>query len=329
MLRRYRVLRECLAYVVPVLRSAPRADVYYLHSFRQFPAVFLLCKRYGAHYVYDAHDFYPSIYEEKNQYFSFKRKLYGFLERSCIKRAAAVVTVCDGVAELQRERFGCDPIVVRNLHDPRSDRRPKASLREQLHLPAQAFLLVAVGRPKAGRATQEAIEAMRLCPREVHLAFVGNGYEDYSTDVREPDIAARVHFVSAVKPQEVVPFICGADAAPILYFAADDNYRNCLPNGFFQSIAAGIPILYPDLPEIRRIAEAHRLGLPIDPRSPDSIADAVNRLWNDREEWKRLRDNVLRAGTALSWENEERIIEDLLQRVLSNDDGQCPSGTTT
>lgn len=316
-LRRYRFIREWLKYVIPVIRHAPRADLYYLHSFRQFPAVYCLCKRHGASFIYDAHDFYPSVYDEHG--FPFKSRFYGFLERLCIKKAAAVVTVSEGVAELQNRRYGCRPIVIRNCHDARFDRRPAACLREQLRLSPKAFLLVAVGRPKVGRATQEAIDAMRLLPDDVHLAFLGNGYEHYPQKLRGIELEKRVHFLRAVKPHEVVPFISDADAAPILYFAASDAYLPSLPNGFFQSVAAGLPLLYPELPEMVRIAEQYNLGIPIDPRSPQSIADAVMILRNDRDELRRYRENATRARSALSWENEETILEDLLHQLLPAD----------
>ena len=43
---------------------------------------------------------------------------------------------------------------------------------------------------------------------------------------------------------------------------------------FFQPIAAGLPVLYPELPEIRRIAEQYELGVPIDPQR-----SCIHRLW--------------------------------------------------
>src|SRR5205807_7026093 len=40
------------------LKCTPRASLYLLHSPLQFPAIYLLSKRYRVPFIYDAHDFY-------------------------------------------------------------------------------------------------------------------------------------------------------------------------------------------------------------------------------------------------------------------------------
>ena len=110
------------------LRYLPRASLYYLHAPYYFPAVYLLCRIYRVAFIYDAHDFYNPPVEGHDAGLLVRRWIHPFLfrlERRCTNRAAAVVTVCHGVARLQEEAFGCQPRIVRNCHDYRLDRTPR------------------------------------------------------------------------------------------------------------------------------------------------------------------------------------------------------------
>jgi glycosyltransferase involved in cell wall biosynthesis len=306
------------------LKHIPRADLYYLHSPARFPAVYLLSKRYGVPFIYDAHDFYTRMVElnerasfESRLHYRFRRKV----ESLCVRRAAAVVTVSEGIAALQREAYGCESVVMRNVQDARLDQQPRASIRKALGLRPEDFLLVTVGQAKPGQALSEAFAAMRLLPERVHLAFLGKNYEPYLEEIRRTGLESRVHFVPPVLPYEVVPFIRDADAGLILYYPFSVNYVSCLPNGFFQTIAAELPLLYPELAEIKKIAARYEIGLPIDPQSPASIADAVTRLMENGFDMTRYKQNLFTASRELSWEKEEAILLDLISRTLTDKAG--------
>src|ERR1041385_4568880 len=262
-------------------RSTPRASLYVLHSPLQFPAVYFLTKKYKAPFIYDAHDFYGRI-EESDEGIPLNERwlksVYRRVESLCVKRAAAVITVSQGIADLQRAKFGCKSIVIRNVQDARLGTATITNLRDVLQLPADRFLLVTVGQAKPGQALREMLDAMYTLPATIHLALVGRGYEQYLDEIRSKDLQERVHIVPPVKSYEVVPFIRTADAAIILYYARSPNYTNCLPNGFFQSVTAGLPLLYPELPEIQKIAEQYELGIAINPQSADSIRVGVLKL---------------------------------------------------
>ena len=305
----------CLAFPPWYLKSfvlgpasvLPNASLYYLHAPYQFPAVYWVSRREDTPIIYDAHDFYPVVTPSL---------FYRRLEAWCAEKAAAVVTVSKGIAELIEREFGSQAMVVRNCQDVRLERTPAQGLREILRLPSDSFLLVAVGQVKPGQAAAEAVEAMASLPQRVHLAFLGKNTEMYQEMVKQYRLQSRVHLVPPVKQDEVVQFISSADAAIILYYPLSPNYVNCLPNGFFQSFSAGLPLLYPELPEIKRLAEHYGLGLPIDPKSPESIQGAVMSMLNDDNSLAKHKQNSLAARLALSWEQEEVILHDLVKEII-------------
>lgn len=301
------------------LRYTPRASLYFLHSPLQFPAVYILSRWYRVPFIYDAHDFYSRM-EENDQNLRLEKRwlksIYSKIESWCIKKAAAVVTVSEGIAELQEREFSCRPVVIRNCQDSRLDRPPARDLRSLLGLSPDKFLLVTVGQAKPGQALREGIEAMSLLPDRVHLALLGKGYEEHLDEIREKRLEGRIHLVEPVKPYEVVPFIRSADASLTLYYSRSANYVNCLPNGLFQSITAELPLLYPELRYFKKISEQYDLGIAIDTLSAESIRSGVLELLSSPDKVLRYKRNLRVAKQELSWENEEILLKDLILRIM-------------
>jgi glycosyltransferase involved in cell wall biosynthesis len=293
-------------------RSLPKADLYWLHSYNQFPAV--RARARGRAYVYDAHDSYFEVYPDDGDGYRSRwtPRLFAAIERRCVRGAREFVTVSDGVAGLLESRFGRRPAVIRNCPDLRLDKRAPRSVREVAGVPDDAFLLVAVGNAKPGMTVAEGLRAVARLPERVHIAFVGGGMEAFRPLVAQLGIGERAHLLPPVPPTEVTSFMEGADAAPVLYYAITPNFMNALPNRFFHAVAAGLPILYPPLAEITKLSTAHDLGLPIDPRDPDSIAAAVGELIDDPARAEEFGANVRAAREELSWEHEERLVGDLV-----------------
>ena len=321
----WRAVRYVAMYAIDfglvTFRRTPPASLYYLHAFYQFPAIYCLSRRHGVPYIYDAHDFYSRLEEPDQISWTHRHLVLPFekwLERKCVKHAAAVVTVADGIADLLRETFGCESVVIRNCHDSRLDQEHPPAMRETIGIRPDDFLVVVIGRAKKGRAILELLQAVADLPDKVHVAFLGSGYQEkFADDVQRPGLVGRAHFVPPVKPFEVVPFVRSADAAAILYYARSANYAYSLPNGFFQSVAAELPVLYPDLIEIKKVAEHFDIGVRIDPRNSQSLRAGIETLRNDTGRYEQLRRNLSKAHITLDWENEEKQLHELLADILA------------
>jgi glycosyltransferase involved in cell wall biosynthesis len=301
---------------IKVARHLPPADLYYLHGFHHAPAVAMAARLHAATYIYDAHDFYPDMQADAEITAFERRWLNPFLEhveRRCCDRAGAVVTVSDGVAELMARRFCCRPFVLRNAHDGRTDGRPERDVRMAAGVSPDDRLIVLVGNDKPGQATRHAIDALVGLSDQIHLAFVGAGYESHRQRVIELGLETRIHFVGRVLPDIVVPFIATADAAAILYYPHTGDYRYALPNKFFQAIAAGLPLFYSaELEEVQRICRAYGYGIEIDPRDQASLRRAFGRLADEAALFAEQRDAARRAGLAVNWAAEEQRLGEIL-----------------
>jgi glycosyltransferase involved in cell wall biosynthesis len=293
----------------------PPAELYYLHSFEFHRAVASITARSGARIIYDAHDFYRGIEPPERQGAFDRNRMRPFfdaLEKHLVAAADATVTVSDGIAALMERTFGRRPTVLRNCHDERLDQAVEPDLRRSFSLAPADRLCVVVGNRKPGMAVDTAVDALAMLPTHFRLAFVGRGYEADSERLRQHPAASRVHFGRHVAPNQVVPFIRTADLGLVIYEPYSANYRHALPNGFFQVIAAGLPLVRAALPEIEAAIGRHAVGVRLDRLDPPSLAAAILHC---AEETAGLRPAVAALARELRWEAESLRLSRLVDEV--------------
>lgn len=312
------------AYQRLIARSLPAASLYVLHGHRLFPALYPVAARRRAPIIYDAHDLYWALGAEHERPALDERAIagaYRLLERGLVATASARLTVGPRLAQIQEERFGHPFCVVRNAHDPRLDTDPGSTVRMASGAGPDDFLIVLIGNAKPSLAIEELLQALTRLPADVRLACVGRGYEAFASRTEALGLGDRVAFVGAVLPSEVTRFVRDADLAANVYYPASPNAMNALPNGFFQSVAAGLPLLYPRLPEIESIAEQYELGLPVDASRPDELVRQIEILRSSPELAGRFRANAIAAASDLTWEHEERVLASIVSDLgLAPDD---------
>lgn len=304
-----------------LLFSVPKADLYYVHEYRLFPAAMLLGKRHQARLVYDAHDFYPAVWDKERLSDFWRSRFLPFLtwmDGFSAKRADLMITVGDGVAQCIEHAFGIRPEVIRNIHDPSLDAEAP-ELRQTLGLKADDILIVCIGNAKTGYDAGLLLKAMEGLGPKVHIAFVGRFHEQKTPHIRELNLQNVVHLPGAVEPGQVVPFVRSADIAALPYTPDTLNTLHILPNGFFQSIAAGLALLYPKLPDIESIIGDCEVGLAVDWTDPTSIDQQLHAMVGDEERREQCRRNAVKLAETVSWQAEEKrllyLIEQMLERT--------------
>jgi glycosyl transferase family 4 len=290
------------AFNVATARRLPRADLYWLHGYEQALAVWLR----RTPYVYDAHDLYAALpFDGRRLRWSDRatHRVREWIERRCVRRAAARVTTSTAMARAYEARYGAPFAVLRNAQDPRLAQPCECHVRAAAGAGPDDFLLVMVAQNKAGTIVPSAL------PPGVVMAFVGEGYEG------EPPSGVR--FVGAVAPEQVTSFVAGADAAALLYVPVTENSPTQLVNGLFHAVAAGLPTLYPrDMTAIRELCEQHGLGVEVDPEDPASLAAGIAALRASLDEHRAA---VAAAAPELSWEHEEAVLTEVLASALAGD----------
>jgi len=293
-----------------------RADIWHGHDLETLPFIFVASKLRGGKLVYDSHELWQGYdWPGRSGRWNIARrllwKIWLCLERVLAKRCHLVITVNESCALEMAESLGLQsPLVLRNCVDPVAEKDGStAGLREKLGLVQGEPLVVYTGHLKTGRGLHNLLKAWAGMPGGTHLAFVG--YGPLESELREFALNCRpnnVHFLPPVKAWELPGFISGATLGVVLTEETDLSSRCSLPNKLFEYIAAGVPVLATDLPEIHRLVDGCQAGVFTDPLDHNSIRAALTELLGDGERLERLRQNVLKARDNLTWQGEVSLL---------------------
>ena len=261
----------------------------------------------GARLVYDSHEFAVGVpYRERAWALGVAT-----LERLLVPRCDAVITVSDGIADRLQALYGLRqrPIVVRNLPDPiETDPDFEApDLREQLGIEREAPLVLHLGAVATDRGCESLVRAMSEVP-DAQLLFLGADDEAYSANLRDQarrgGMGQRVHLRPSVPVAEIRAHTRQATVGVSLLEDTCENHRLALPNKVFEYLAADVPVLASDLPELRRLLADRPGAVLVDARDDRAVADALRALIDAPRRTEpspfRWDDEAARLGAAYS-----------------------------
>ena len=277
-----------------------RADIIHAHDLDAMPPAWLASRLIRSQLVHDAHELWvelPSLVDRP-----VVRGVWQLLAKLLIPRADAVITVCEGIVEELRARYGVDAVLLRNL-PPRSEPATPAPLREMIGCSPERTLVLYQGGLLPGLGIDRAIDVMESLP-EAHLVLVGSGPlgEELRARAQRSPASDRISFVAAVPFRELPPYTEACDVGLFLGESRGLNLQLALPNKLFEYIAAGVPVVATDLREVGRIVRAHDVGVLVPHGCGlEQVARAIREAAADRN---RLSANCLHAARELTWERE-------------------------
>jgi glycosyltransferase involved in cell wall biosynthesis len=92
------------------------------------------------------------------------------------------------------------------------------------------------------------------------------------------------------------------------------NHYLSLPNKFFEYLAAGLPVIIPDFPEMRRVIDNRKCGW-VCSGEAQQLGALVQGLSRHAIEDKKQRAII--AGRELTWETEEQGLLKLYRQLLN------------
>jgi glycosyltransferase involved in cell wall biosynthesis len=294
-------------FVARVVRGRP--DAVHAHDAAMLLPGLIGARIARAKLVYDAHEYATGVAYREGGWARF----VAAIERVAVPRATLVITVSDGIADrlLARYRLPRRPVVVRNV-TALVPLPATGELRRRTGA-GDAPLVLHQGAPSPDRGCEVVVRAMALVP-DAHLVFLGDeGEPGFAAGLRElagrEGVTDRVHFEPSAPLERLLALTAEADAGVSLLQDTCENHRLALPNKVFEYVAAGVPVVVSDLPELRRLVGAHGIGWTVSPADPAAVADGLRRAFAARGD-ERLRATLDAASHALTWDRErERLVE--------------------
>jgi glycosyltransferase involved in cell wall biosynthesis len=138
------------------------------------------------------------------------------------------------------------------------------------------------------------------------------GYGPLTTIVQKAArVRSNIHYLGAVPPEDVLNFTSGADVGLCGVENACLSYYLSLPNKLFEFLAAGVPSIVPNYPEMRNIVAKQQCGWVVGEADED-WRRAIEEV--DSKKLELMRSNVLRVASEFSWEKEEAALHEWYRR---------------
>ncbi|UYG15684.1 glycosyltransferase [Brachybacterium huguangmaarense] len=277
----------------------------------------------GASIVYDAHELWTRRNVRGDRWLA--PHVEAAIERLGVARAAGVISVSPSIVRWLESRYALPvaPTLVRNVPPAAAPPRPEdGRLRELAGLAPDDRVIAYGGRITTSRGLEETLDALALLPEDVHLVMLGYGEETYLRTLGERadalGVAARVHRVGPVAPDEVSTALADGDVSVVHVRPTCLSYEYSLPNKLFESIRAGLPVAAADLPDIREVVTSLGVGRVFEEDEPADLAATLSSLLESPEAY---RDHAHAAAPGLVWEHEADQLLALYRRVLDPAEG--------
>ena len=296
--------------------TVARCDVVHAHDLGTLAAAARVARDWSRRHpgeprprvVYDSHEYYL---EQNTTWTRFEKLLWALHERRWIRRADAVITVSDGIADALRRRYLLRrrPEVVINSPG-RLERRPTArDVRRDAGVAGDTPLAVYIGGVKPGRGVDRLVPAMeRSCGW--HLALVGAGDSEYVGELmraaERAGVRDRLHVLPPMPSDELVSYIATADVGLHPMEPVCLNHELALPNKLFTYVYAGLPVAVSRLAEMAAFVRSYGVGTLFDPYDPEEIGHAVEAAIRRRSELRASRSRLAEIERAYGWREQQR-----------------------
>ncbi|HRI22643.1 MAG TPA: glycosyltransferase family 4 protein [Panacibacter sp.] len=255
--------------------------------------------------VYDAHELFTEQKEIVTR--PAVHQLWLAVEKFAVPKFKKGYTVNQFIAgELQR-RYGVDYGIVRNLP-------VLVPLLKGERLGERPFIIYQ-GAVNEGRSFETLIPAMQHVNATLKIFGKGNFFEQVKQLIKDYKVEDKVELMGFVIPQELKQITPTAYVAVTLFEQTGLNQFYSLSNRFFDYIMAGVPQVCVNYPEYKTINDAHNIALMIDDTKIATIADALNRLLNDKALHEHLQQNCVNARNKLNWQEEEKVLIEFYKKL--------------
>lgn len=270
--------------------------------------------------IFDAHEYAPRQFDNSLTWRVF---LQGYQMRLCktyIPRAAAMFTVCQGIADQYERDTGVRPRVLTSAPEYHA-------LRPALKPPDTARIrMIHHGAASPPREIERMIAAMRFLDDRFELDLLlvpgSPAYIAQLQALARPD--PRIRFLPPVPMAELVPFSSAYDVGLFLAPPTTFNLRHALPNKFFEFIQARLAVAIGPSPEMARLVQEHDCGVIAADFGPRAFAEALGKL--DHTQLNHYKQRSHAAAEVLSAEHNKALLLDVVAGLLAPTAAERPMG---
>ena len=295
-------------------------DVIWANDTDTLPGAFMAARMKRRKLVMDAHELFPEVPEIQHK--PLVRWVWRTIERCLMPQCDAMLTVCQSLADYYKEKYGVEMTVVRNISLTPKSLTPQPPLPEGEGRTGEATLLYQ-GCVNLGRGVDWAIDALEWLPGcRLMVAGRGDLLDAMKAYAAQKPWADRVTFLGHVPPDQLgeLTLSCGVRSAgsrsaqAVGLVMLEDmglSYHYALPNRIGDFVAAGVPMVVSDLPEMAAVVRRFGVGEVIGKSKMENgkMKEENGKMKEEREKWKMENGKMLAEAVkkvlAREWKDED------------------------
>jgi len=280
---------------------------------------YILSKLKGAKFIFNISDLWPESAIKlgvlHNKLFI---KLAVWLEEFCYKKASAVTCQTQGIVDdIIGRGFDKNKVhLITNGVDIELFKKEKRdeNFRREIGI-ENKFALCYAGIHGIAQGLQVIIKAAEILKEkeDIQFVFVGDGPEKQELiDMVKEKKLKNVTFLP-LQPKTNMPKIVASMDAAIIPLKKLKLFEGALPSKMYETLCSEVPIIMAVKGEAERLINSAQAGIVVEPENSEEIAEAVIKLYNDKE----LREKLGQNGREYVKEHYDRnAITRKLEKIL-------------
>ena len=281
-----------------------KPDIIHANDLNALVPAYCASKKLKCGIIYDAHEIFlenPGIAQEKINKF-----VWGFFEKHIINRVDMVVSVSHAAADYLKEKYNLKSIMVVTNCVGKDTIIEKAETIQPLQILNQGLFY-------EGRGYDILVEVAPLISDLTDVQIVLRGFgrleQELRAKVKEKNIQNLI-IAPPVKVYELIPAASTAWVGVAITEAISLNFKLSVSNKLFEYAAAGLPVIMSDIPEHRYLNDQYHFGIVLKSNNPIDIAEAIRRLHDEPDFYRKCKENAKKLSEEVNWEKEfARLIE--------------------
>jgi len=155
-------------------------------------------------------------------------------------------------------------------------------------------------------------------PKELHLILLGDGAVRPIVE-QHANKYDHIHYIGKKPYSEVAPYIANAEMGFVLTQNIDNRGQHgAYPLKLFETLACGIPVIATPISGQADIIKTGNCGIILDKSSLKDLLNAVNILYEQKEQRKRLGENgSIHVRKNYSWRHLSTLTSNFIKETLS------------
>jgi len=297
-----------------------RANIYVAIGIEDLISIYFISKLTDSKFVYSANELEADRKRVSNNKLNiWINKIVVFFEKRVLKSAQSVIAADTERAKLMQQLYDIKKVeVIRNVPIP-EDIPASDLIRKSLDLPKSNKILLYQGMLSQGRGLEAAIKACsgtslrKLCL--VLLGFISESYKKELIDLAKQNSFNKLYFILPVSWRELLQWTKSADISIVLIENISRSYYLAAPNKLYESIMVGVPYIASNFPEIKHVHSITKGGILVNPENITEISEAIYKLIENDEFYKKCQLNELKAKEIFNWGVEKRSLIEIFDKI--------------